>query len=256
MVILKSLEEIRKLKKSNQIAATVLSLLKKKTVPGITTLELNKLAEECIYDNKAVPAFKGYKGFPYSICASINSEVIHGLPSKRYLHETDILSIDVGVLLNDYYGDSAITIPVGKINKKIKSFIDVGQECLYKGIKQTYEGSRVNLISNAIQQYAEFHGYNVIRKFVGHGIGRNLHEEPQIYNYTKKPTEGLMLKRGMVIAIEPMLVLGDYDVVTNNNNWTVKTIDNSLSVHWEHTVVVTKNGPEILSLREDESIKF
>ncbi len=254
MLVLKSLDEIKKLKRSNQMVADVLSLLKKKITPGVTTLELNKLAEEYVYDNKATPAFKGYKGFPYSICASVNSEIIHGFPSKKHLRKKDILSIDFGVLLDGYYGDSAITVPVGKVNKKTRSFIKVGQECLYKGIKQAREGSRLNQISYAIQQHAESHGYGVIRQFVGHGIGRNLHEEPQIYNYTDKPTEGLLLKHGMVIAIEPMLSAGDYHVVTESNGWTIKTIDDGLAVHWEHTIVITKDGPEILSLREDENI--
>jgi len=254
MVFLKSLDEINKLRKSNQMVASVLSLLKKKVRPGVTTLELNKLAEEYVYDNKAIPAFKGYKGFPYSICASVNSEVIHGFPSKKHLHKKDILSIDFGVLLDGYYGDSAITIPVGKVNRKTKTLVKIGQECLYKGIKQAREGSRLNQISYAIQQHAESHGYGVVRQFVGHGIGRNLHEEPQIYNYTNKPTEGLLLKRGMVIAIEPMITEGDYNTIIGNDGWVVKTVDNKLAVHWEHTITITKNGPKILSLREDENL--
>ena len=254
MVFLKSLDEIKKLKRSNQMVGDVLSLLKKKIRPGITTLELNNLAEEYVYDNKAIPAFKGYKGFPYSICASVNSEVIHGFPSKKHLRKKDILSIDFGVLLDGYYGDSAITIPVGKINKKTKLLIKTGQECLYKGISQAVEGSRLNQISYIIQRHAESHGYGVVRQFVGHGIGRNLHEEPQIYNYTNKPTEGLLLKRGMVIAIEPMITEGDYNTVTGSDGWSVKTVDNKLSVHWEHTIAITKSGPEILSLRKDENI--
>jgi methionyl aminopeptidase len=254
MVVLKSLEEIEKLKRSNQMVGEVLSLLKKEIKPGVTTLELNELAEEYVYDNNAIPAFKDYKGFPYSICASVNSEVIHGFPSKKHLKRKDILSIDFGVLLDGYYGDSAITIPVGKINKKIKTLVRVGQECLYKGIKQAVEGSRLNQISHAIQQHAELYDYGVVRQFVGHGIGRNLHEEPQIYNFTNKPTEGLLLKRGMVIAIEPMITEGDYRTVIGSNGWSVKTIDNKLSVHWEHTIAITKDGPEILSLRVDENI--
>jgi methionyl aminopeptidase len=254
MVFLKSLDEIKKLKKSNRMVGEVLSLLREKVKPGVTTLELNKLAEEYVYDNKAIPAFKGYKGFPYSICASVNSEVIHGFPSKKHLHKKDILSIDFGVLLDGYYGDSAITIPVGKINKNIKTLVRVGQECLYKGIKQAREGSRLNQISYAIQQHAESYGYGVVRQFVGHGIGRNLHEDPQIYNFTNKPTEGLLLKRGMVIAIEPMVTEGDYHTITGSDGWSVRTVDNKLAVHWEHTIAITKAGPEILSLREDETI--
>ena len=256
MVILKSLDEIKKLKRSNKMVADVLSLLKREIKPGITTLELNKIAEEYVYDNKAVPAFKGYKGFPYSICASVNSEVIHGFPSKKHLKRKDILSIDFGVLLDGYYGDSAITVSIGKVNKKTKLLIKTGQECLYKGIKQAHDGSHLNQISHAIQQHAESKGYGVIRQYVGHGIGRNLHEEPQIYNYTNKPAEGLLLKRGMVIAIEPMITEGDYDTVTGSNGWSVKTVDNKLSVHWEHTIAITKNDPEILSIRQDEDIIF
>lgn len=254
MVFLKSLEEIIKMKKSNQMVASVLSLLKSKARPGITTSELNKLAEEYTYDNNAIPAFKGYKGFPYAICASVNSEVIHGFPSKRHLKRKDILSIDFGVVLNGYYGDSAITFPIGKINKKTKRLVKTGQECLYKGINQAREGSRLNQISNAIQQHAESRGYGVIRQFVGHGIGRNLHEDPQIYNYTDKPTEGLLLKRGMVIAIEPMITEGSYNTITGSDGWSVRTVDNKLSVHWEHTIAITKDGPDILSVREGEDI--
>jgi len=254
MVFLKSLNEVKKLKESNQMVADVLSMLKKRIKPGITTLELNKLAEEYTYDHDAVPAFKDYNGFPYSICASVNSEVIHGFPSKKHLKKKDILSIDFGVLLNGYYGDSAFTVSIGKVNKKIKTLIKTGQECLYKGINQAREGSRLNQISYAIQQHAESKGYGVVRQFVGHGVGRNLHEEPQVYNYTNKPTEGLLLKRGMVIAIEPMITEGDYHTITGNDGWSVKTVDNKLSVHWEHTIVITKAGPEILSIREDENI--
>ena len=254
MVILKSLDEIKKLKRSNKIVADVLSLLKREIKPGITTLELNKIAEEYTYDNKAVPAFKGYKGFPYSICASVNSEVIHGFPSKKHLKRKDILSIDFGVLLDGYYGDSAITVSIGKVSRKTKLLIKTGQECLYKGIKQACDGSHLNQISHAIQQHAESKGYGVIRQYVGHGIGRNLHEEPQVYNYTNKPAEGLLLKKGMVIAIEPMITEGSYNTVIGKNRWSVKTVDNKLSVHWEHTIAITKTAPEILSIREDEDI--
>lgn len=253
-MILKTLKEIEKIAKANQLVAEYLQLAIDvvECEDKITTLELDHLAELFTRDSGAVPAFKGYKGFPYSICSSINSEVVHGMPSNKPLQKGDILSIDFGILLDGYYGDSAITIPVGKVSKEAESLIKVGQECLYRGIKQTCEGARLNQISHAIQQHAESNGYGVVRKFVGHGIGKNLHELPQIPNFTKKPNDGIILKRGAVLAIEPMIVAGSYKLLTESDGWTTRTKDGKLAVHWEHTVAITESGPKILSLREDE----
>lgn len=254
MMILKTEQEIEKIAKANQLVASYLQLAI--DVVGcedsVTTLFLDELAELFARDNGATPAFKGYKGFPYSICSSVNSEVVHGMPSNKPLQDGDILSIDFGILLDGYYGDSAITIPVGRVSKEAESLIKVGQECLYKGIKQICEGTRLNQISHAVQQHAESNGYGVVRKFVGHGIGRNLHELPQVPNFTKKPNEGILLKRGVVLAIEPMIVEGSYDLITEPDGWTTRTKDGKLAVHWEHTVAITESGTKILSLREDE----
>lgn len=253
MVILKSLEEIRKIRRSNQLVAEALSLLEKEAKTGTTTLELNKIAETFAADNNAIPAFKGYHNFPYSICTSVNSEIVHGMPSNKPLQEGDIVSIDFGILLDGYYGDSTLTISIGEIPDSTKRLVKVAQECLYSSIQSIYDGMPLNQISHVIQQHAESNGYNVIRKFVGHGIGRNLHELPPIPNYTTKPNEGIRLKKGMVIAIEPMVMAGDYAFKIDSNKWTARTLDGSLAVHWEHTVALTENGTEILSLREGES---
>lgn len=252
MVILKSLEEIKKIRRSNQLVAKALSSLEEKAKPGTTTLELNKMAEEFAADNNAIPAFKGYKGFPYSICSSVNSEIVHGIPSSRPLQKGDIISIDFGILLDGYYGDSTLTISIGDISKEARSLMRVGQECLYKSIESIHDGIPLNRVCHIIQQHAESNNYNVIRQFVGHGIGRNLHELPQIPNYTDEPGGGIILKEGMVLAIEPMIMAGNYAFEIDANGWTAKTLDNSLAVHWEHTVAITKDGPEILSLRERE----
>jgi methionyl aminopeptidase len=253
MNILKSLEDIEKLRISSRIVAEALTLLKENTRPGITTLRLNKLAEEFINDNAAVPSFKGYLGYPFTICASINEEVVHGFPSKRVLKEGDVLSIDVGALKNGFHGDSAITIPIGEVCPEKASLIRVGQECLYLGISFARDGNRLQQISAAIQNHAEKNNYNVIRQYVGHGIGLSLHEPPQIPNYIKEGADGgLMLKRGMVLAIEPMVTLGESLIKVMPNEWTAVTKDQKLSVHWEHTVAITKEGVEVLSLRADE----
>jgi methionyl aminopeptidase len=250
MIVLKNLEQIKKLRKSCHLTAEALSEIKEMVRPGISTIELDSWAENFCYKNGALPGFKGYKNYPNALCTSLNSEVVHGLPNDRPLKEGDILSVDFGVLLDGYYGDSAITIPVGKVSDEALRLIKTGQECLYKGIEQTSEGNRLNQISHAIQSHAEKNGYSVIRKFVGHGIGKNLHEEPSIANHTKKPNEGIILKRGLVIAIEPMVL--QYNNEVYENGWTVATVDGGLAVHWEHTVAITEKGMEILTLREGE----
>lgn len=247
MIILKAPWEIEKMRRSNAIVAEILAILKEAVKPGITTMELNELAEEICIKKGARPAFKGYRNYPYSLCVSINEEVVHGLPSKkRYLQEGDIVSLDFGVFYDGYYGDAAITVPVGKISANAKRLLEVTENALYKGIEQAREGRRVLDISAAIQTYVESHGYSVVRQFVGHGIGRSLHEDPQVPNFGK-PGKGAKLKVGMVLAIEPMVNEGTYEVEILPDGWTAVTKDRKLSAHFEHTVAITKNGPEILS---------
>jgi len=254
MIVLKDELQIDKIRTACKLVAKYLQIVIDivETKDYTTTLELDELATLFAKDNGAIAAFKGYKKFPYSICASVNDEVIHGMPNDRPLQEGDILSVDYGILLDGYYGDSAITVPIGQVSETTTKLIKTGQECLYRGIEAFCEGSRLNQISHAIQSHAESNGYGVVRNFVGHGIGRNLHEEPQIFNFTKKPEDGIMLKKGMVFAIEPMIVENSYKLETDSNGWTVRTKDGGLSAHWEHTVALTEKGMEILTLREDE----
>jgi len=246
MVILKLPEEIEKARASNQIVAEVLSKLRDKVKPGVTTRELDKLAEEIAEKRGARPAFKGYRGYPYSLCTSVNEEVVHGMPSSRVLKEGDIVGLDFGVLYKGFFGDSAITLPVGKIDAAALQLLKVTEQSLYEGIAQAKEGNRLGDISGSVQQTVEAPGFSVVRDFVGHGIGRNLHEEPQIPNYGKKG-RGLTLKSGMILAIEPMVNQGDYRVKILQDGWTVVTEDGRLSAHFEHSVAITDNGPDILS---------
>ncbi|PKN69717.1 MAG: type I methionyl aminopeptidase [Deltaproteobacteria bacterium HGW-Deltaproteobacteria-12] len=246
MVILKLPEEIEKARASNQIVAEVLSKLRDKVKPGVTTRELDKLAEEIAEKRGAKPAFKGYRGYPYSLCTSVNEEVVHGMPSARILREGDIVGLDFGVLYKGFFGDSAITLPVGKIDAAALQLLKVTEQSLYEGIAQAKEGNRLGDISGSVQQIVEAPGFSVVRDFVGHGIGRNLHEEPQIPNYGKKG-RGLTLKSGMILAIEPMVNQGDYRVKILQDGWTVVTEDGRLSAHFEHSVAITDNGPDILS---------
>jgi methionyl aminopeptidase len=251
MIFIKNELQVDKVRKACRLVADYLELVTKTVVPGSTTLELDNMAAVFAKDNGATAAFKGYKNFPHSICASVNNEVIHGIPSNNPLQEGDILSVDYGILLDGYHGDSAITVPVGDITYATRKLLKTGQECLYKGIEEFCEGSHLNKISYAIQSHAESNGYEVVRNFVGHGIGRDLHEEPQVFNFTDKPDEGVILKRGMLLAIEPMVVEGSYELETDPNGWTARTKDGKLSAHWEHTVALTDKGTEILTLRGD-----
>lgn len=254
MIVLKNSEHIEKIRRSCRLTAIGLSNIKKMARPGVTTMELDTWAENFCRENGAEPAFKGYKDYPYTLCTSINSEVVHGMPRKSILVEGDILSIDFGVLLDGFYGDSAITIPIGNVSEEAYRLMNIGQECLYAGIKQAYKGNRLNNVSYALQTYAEKHGYSVVRKFVGHGVGARLHENPQIPNYTNKPGEGIELKAGMVLAIEPMLMEKDYKTSTRRNGWTVVSDDGGLAVHWEHTVLITDTGTEVLTTRKGKEI--
>jgi len=248
MVILKTKKELDKMRNSGYIAGNVLKEIKLNAKPGITTKYLNDKAERIIRQHKAVPGFLGYKNFPFTICASINEEIIHGLPSDRELIEGDILSVDLGVIYEGWYSDTAITIPIGKISYSAKKLISVTKECLYKGIEKAISNGRLGDISNTIQIHAESNGFGVVKNFGGHGIGRDLHEKPQILNYGKV-SSGIMLKVGMVIAIEPMITEKDPDNKITKGGWTVETKDGGLASHFEHTVAITENGPEIFTKR-------
>ena len=248
MIILHGIQDIIGIKKSCSIVAHVLSCLEKEVGPGVTTNYLNDLAERLTYEKGAIPGFKGYRGFPCSICASINEQIVHGISSNIPLKEGDILSIDFGILYKGWYGDSALTVPVGKISAGHKKLIQTTQECLNLGIQQSHPGNKLGDISYAVQSHAEKKGFSVVREFTGHGIGKDLHEEPAIPNFGNKG-EGYLLKPGMVIAIEPMINEGGRETITKSDGWTVVTKDGSVSAHFEHTIAITGNGPIILTER-------
>ena len=251
-ITLKTPDEIVLMHQANRIVAGVLHLLRSRIVEGITTLALDQLAEEYCRDHGAVPAFKGYKGFPGSLCASVNEEVVHGIPSKsKYLKNGDIISLDFGTLYQGFYGDAAITVPVGEISPKVQLLLDVTHDALMKGIDEARIGNRISDISRAVQNHSESHGFSVVRQFVGHGIGSNLHEPPEIPNYVQRQASPRLLE-GMVLAIEPMVNLGVAKVKILKDQWTVVTADRKQSAHFEHSVAITKNGPLILSDRPPE----
>lgn len=246
MVILKSSWEIDLIRKSGRIVAEALARLTKLVEPGITTLDLDRLAEEYILKRGAKPAFKGYRGYPYSLCASVNEQVVHALPSERKLKEGDIVSLDLGSIVDGYYGDAAVTVPVGQVSEGARRLMAVTQESLQRAIEAAHPGNRLSDISYAVQSAVEVEGFSVVRLFVGHGIGRSLHEEPQIPNFGP-PGHGPVLKTGMVLAIEPMVNAGSPDVMILEDRWTAVTCDGSLSAHFEHTVALTENGTEVLT---------
>ena len=233
---------------ANALVAEVLADLATMVAPGVTTRDLDYAAEKLVRDGGAEPAFKGYRGYPSTLCASVNDQVVHGIPSHRALLEGDIISLDMGVKLNGFFGDSAITVPVGKVSEDASTLLRVTQESLEKGIAQVKLGGRVSDIGHAIQQHVEAHGFSVVREFVGHGIGAALHEEPQIANYGE-PGRGPRLAEGMTLAIEPMVNIGRPAVKVLADGWTAVTKDGSLSAHFEHTVAVTKTGPLVLTRR-------
>ena len=243
-------EEIDKLRKAGQLVAKTLRELGRAVRPGVTTSELDQLAESFIRDHGARPAFKGYRGFPASICPSVNDEVVHGIPGPRVLQAGDIVGMDVGVELDGYYGDAALTFPVGEVSDEARKLLEVTREALMLGIAQARSGNRVGDISNAVQVSVEGHGYSVVRALVGHGIGREMHEEPAVPNFGP-PGRGPRLMTGLVLAIEPMVNIGGFEVVTRSDGWTVATKDGTLSAHFEHTVAVGPDGPEILSVVPD-----
>jgi methionyl aminopeptidase len=248
MIICKSPAEIEKLRRSGRMVRGLLEELRERVQPGISTLDLEKYIERRIAQLGARPAFKGYRGYPCCLCASVNNEVIHGIPSERCLKRGDILSLDMGVVVDGYYGDSAITVPVGEISESTQRLLRVTQESLQLAIEQAQLGNRLGDVCAAVQRHVEENGYSVVREFVGHGIGRQLHEEPQIPNFGQ-PGHGPVLKQGMVLAIEPMVNAGGPAVRVLADNWTAVTADGALSAHFEHMVAVTRNGPDILTLQ-------
>ena len=249
MITLKSEEELSYLRAAGRIVADVLAGLREVIItnPGITTKELDRLAESLIVRQGATPAFKGYRGFPCCLCTSVNEQVVHGIPGGYKLQPGDIVSLDLGVKLNGYYGDAAITVAVGKIRGKVNKLLEVTEDALYKGIKQAKVGNKLSDISYAIQSHVEKKGFSVVRALVGHGIGRHLHEDPPIPNFGR-PHQGPKLKKGMTLAIEPMVNMGSFEVKTTKDNWAVVTKDGKPSAHFEHTIAIRENKPEILTL--------
>jgi methionyl aminopeptidase len=246
MVILKMPDEIEKLRTANLIVAEILQELREKVRPGVTTRELDNLCEQLSRRKRVRPAFKGYRGYPFALCTSVNGEVVHGMPSERPLVAGDIVSLDFGVNYQGYFGDAAITVPVGSVSAEAQRLMKVTEEGLYDAISQAVAGNRLGDVSAAVQERVESAGFSVVREFVGHGIGRSLHEDPQIPNYGVRG-RGIELKVGMVLAIEPMVNEGSYDVKVLQDGWTVITEDGKLSAHFEHSVAITENGPDILS---------
>ncbi len=246
MIILKSSQEIKLIEKACRIAAEALEMLGELIRPGVKTKELEEYAEAFIRARGGIPAFKGYRGYPASICVSINNQVVHGIPSDRLIKDGDIVSIDLGVVYEGYYGDAARSYAAGRIGELQKRLLEVTEKALYKGIEKARPGNRVGDISAAIQDYVESNGFSVVRAFVGHGVGRFLHEEPQVPNFGR-PGKGPRLKEGMTIAIEPMVNTGSPDVILLDDGWTAVTADGGYSAHFEHTVLITKHGAEILT---------
>ena len=256
LIILRSKAEIEKIRTSCAIVAEILDSLVEHIKPGVTTWDLDAISEEMAAKKGAKSAFKGYHGYPYALCASVNEEVVHGMPSRhRRLKAGDIVSLDFGVVVNGYYGDAAITVAVGEISEAAVRLCTVTEECLYEGIAKAVSGNRLSDISHAIQVYVERRGYSVVREFVGHGIGQNLHESPQVPNYGP-PGKGVRLKPGMVLAIEPMINVGVPEVDILADQWTAVTRDRKLSAHFEHTIAVTENGPLILTRRKNRFTKL
>ena len=248
MIILKTPDEIAVMAKASRVVAEALAVLKDAVKPGVTTDELDRLAESEIRARGAMPAFKGYRNYPKTLCASVNEQVVHGIPSKRVLKEGDIVGLDLGAIVGGFYGDSAITVGVGRIDEKTAALVRVTEESLSLAIEQAQVGNRLSDISHAVQRHVEAAGYSVVTEFVGHGIGRQLHEEPQVPNYGK-PGQGPRLQAGMVLAIEPMVNMGGSAVRVLDDRWTAVTVDGSLSAHFEHTIAIQPSGPAIVLSR-------
>ncbi len=249
MIYLKTPEEIELLRKSNVLVGKTLAEVAKAIKIGITTLELDKIAEDFIRSNGALPGFLGYQGFPNTLCISVNDQVVHGIPSNYALKDGDIVSVDCGTLIDGFYGDSAYTFCVGNVDPKVKKLLDTTKEALYLGIEQARHGKRIGDIGYAIQQHCQAAGFSVVREMVGHGVGRNMHEDPEVPNYGKRG-QGLQLREGMVIAIEPMINMGNRGIIFEKDGWTIRTIDRKPSAHFEHTVAVGKSSADILSTFE------
>lgn len=251
MIILKTPAEIEVMAEASRVVAESLEIVRKEVRPGLSTDDLDRIAEEAIRARGGLPAFKGYRSYPKTLCASVNEQVVHGIPSKRKLKDGDIIGLDLGAIVGGFYGDSAVTVPVGRIPDAIAKLVQVTEEALYLGIKQAIVGNRLSDISHAVQRYVESAGYSVVTEFVGHGIGRQLHEEPQVPNYGK-PGQGPRLQSGMVLAIEPMVNMGGSAVRVLDDRWTAVTADGSLSAHFEHTIAIQPSGPaRILSRRSE-----
>jgi methionyl aminopeptidase len=246
MIIGKSRKELEKMRAAGQLVGRVLQELRRMVEPGMTTLEVDMAAEKMIRDGGALPTFKGYHGFPFSICASVNEQVVHGFPSNYKLKEGDIFSIDCGATLEGFVGDTATTVPVGRVSEDRLKLISVTEECLERAINQCYEGRHLGDIGWAVQSHAEANGYSIVRDYVGHGIGRRMHEDPQIPNYGK-PGKGVKIRNGYVFAIEPMVNIGTHQTKVLADGWTVVTLDGQPSAHCEHTIAITENGPEVFT---------
>jgi methionyl aminopeptidase len=247
MIIRKSQQEIERMARAGEVVADVLALLGERARPGVTTAELDATADEFIRSRGGVPTFKGYRGYPASVCTSPNGMVVHGIPGPHALEEGDILSVDVGVTLDGFVADSAYTFPIGEISPEAERLLEGGKAALAAGIEQCRPGNRLSDISHAIQTATEEHGFSVVRSLVGHGVGRSMHEEPQIPNFGE-PGRGPLLSAGMTFAIEPMINAGGPDVVIHDDEWSISTADGSLSAHFEHTVAITEEGPRILTV--------
>ncbi|HPK04418.1 MAG TPA: type I methionyl aminopeptidase [Bacteroidales bacterium] len=250
MIYLKTEEEIQLIQHSSLLVGKTIAEVARHIKPGITTMELDQIAEEFIRDHGAKPGFKGYRGFPATLCVSVNENVVHGIPDKYELREGDIVSIDCGVLKNGYYGDSAYTFAVGNVKPEVLALMKATKEALYKGIEQAVAGKRIGDIGNAIQQHVNPMGYGIVRELIGHGVGKHLHESPDVPNYGKKG-HGVLLSEGMVIAIEPMINLGKRHIVQEDDGWTIRTLDRKPSAHYEHTIAVRKDKADILSSFEE-----
>lgn len=246
MIIIKTKQEIEKMQVAADVLVEVHHALREKIKPGVTTLELDEFVEQFLKDRGAWPEQKGYQGFPYSICASINDEICHGFPRKEKLKEGDLITVDMVVNVDGYLADSAWSYAVGEVSEEVSDLMEITKECLYKGIEQAKIGNRLGDIGHAIQSYAESKGYSVVREFVGHGIGKEMHEDPQVLHYGK-PGRGVRIQEGMVFTIEPMINAGQHNMKIDSNDWTARTVDGSLSCQYEHTIAITKEGPIVLT---------
>lgn len=248
---IKSPSEIERMRQTGKIAAQARAIARQAVAPGVTTKQIDKCVHEFIVKSGAVPTFLGYAGFPGSACVSVNDEVIHGIPGKRVIHQGDIVSLDVGSTYKGFVGDCAGTFPCGQISEEARKLIEVTRQSFFEGIRFAKEGYRISDIGGAIQDYVESHGFSVVREYVGHGVGRELHEAPEVPNYRAKRRPDPRLVKGMTLAIEPMVIIGSHEIEVLDNDWTVVTVDGSWSAHYENTIVITDGEPEILTMAED-----